>query len=423
MNLKALRERRAKLIADARAVLDKADSETRGLSPEEVVSQTAMLADARQVALTIRNAEEIELEERGLIPESQRETAKPKKSDGSVENTEQRTAYNAALRSYIRNGFGMMTPEETNALRSGYVRFEGEDRAQSTISGAAGGFAVAPDTSMYGKVVEALKFFGGMRSAGCTPLSTATGADLPITTDDDTSNTGVIVGEEGSQGGGSNVALGQRVLHAYLYSSKIVKVSWQLLSDSSFDIEAYLGRKLGMRLGRIQNTHFTTGTGNAQPQGVVTASTVGRQSAVGNTLSVPFDDVIRLIHSVDVAYRGPACRFMLHDLTAQAYELLKDGDGQYLWKTSVSEGGPDRLKGYPVVINNDMAQMAASAKHTAFGDFSNYYIREVQGIQIVRLNELYAENGQVGFMAFMRADGGLVDAGQGPIKTLQNSAT
>jgi HK97 family phage major capsid protein len=421
MNLKALRERRAKLIADARAVLDKADAETRGLSPEEVVSQTAMLADARQVALTIRNAEEIELEERGLIPESQRDT--PPKPKAGAPTTEQGTAYNAALRSYIRNGFSGMAPEETAALRSGYVRFEGEERAQSTVSGATGGFAVAPDTSMYGKVVEALKFFGGMRSAGCTVLSTATGADLPITTDDDTSNAGVIVGEEGSQAGGTNVALGQRVLHAYLYSSKVVKVSWQLLADSSFDIESYLGRKLGMRLGRIQNTHFTTATGNAQPQGVVTAATVGRQSAVGNTLSVPFDDVIKLIHAVDVAYRGPACRFMFHDLTAQAYELLKDGDGQYLWKNAVAEAGPDRLKGYPIVINNDVAQMAASAQHTLFGDFSNYYIREVQGIQLVRLNELYAENGQVGFMAFMRADGGLVDAGQHPIKTLQNSAT
>lgn len=420
MNLKALRERRAKLIADARAVLDKADAESRGLSPEEVASQTAMLADARSTALTIRNAEEIEVEERGLIPESQRETPKAKKSDP---DPEQSTAYSGALRSYIRNGFGMMTPEETLALRSGYVRFEGEDRAQSTISGATGGFAVAPDTSMYGKVVEALKFFGGMRSAGCTTLTTTTGADLPITTDDDTANTGVIVGEEGSQAGASNVALGQRILHAYLYSSKIVKVSWQLLSDSSFDIESYLGRKLGLRLGRIQNTHFTIGTGNAQPQGVIPVATVGRQSAVGNTVSVPFDDVIRLIHSVDVAYRGPGCRFMMHDLTAQAYELLKDGDGQYIWRPGMTDGAPDRLKGFPTVINNDVAQMAASAKHTAFGDFSNYYIREVQGIQLVRLNELYAENGQVGFMAFMRADGGLVDAGQGPIKTLQNSAT
>jgi HK97 family phage major capsid protein len=417
MDLKALREQRAKLIADARGILDNADTEKRGLSAEEVESQNKMLADARRVGETIRNAQEIEAEERGTIPESQRGARR----EDATEETPQAKAYNAALRSYLRNGFGMMTVDEQSALRAGYVEFEG--RAQSTLSGAAGGFSVAPDTSFYGRIVEAMKFFGGMNSAGCTELTTDTGGDLPIGTDDDTSNSGAIVAEEGAHTGGANVALGQKILHAYLYSSKIVKVSWQLLQDSSFDFESYLGRKLGMRLGRIQNTHFTVGTGAAQPQGVSTAIGVGRQSLTGNATAVPFDDVIRLIHSVDVAYRGPGCRFMMHDLTAQAYELLKDGDGQYLWKPSVSEGGPDRLKGYPVVINNDFPQLAASAKHTAFGDFSNYYIRRVRGIQIVRLNELYAENGQVGFLAFARADGGLIDAGQGPIKALQNSAS
>jgi HK97 family phage major capsid protein len=420
MNLKDLREKRAKLIADARAILDTADTAKRGLSPEEVESQNKMLADARSLAQQIRNTEEIEAEERGTIPESQRAENRGDAKSGK----EQNTAYSAALRSYIRHGIGMMAPDEQRALSNGYVEFNGDEkRALSTLSGAAGGFAVAPDTSFYGRITEAMKFFGGMNVAGCTEINTSTGADLPIATDDDTSNTGTIVAEEGDHSGGANTTFSQKVLHAYLFSSKIVKVSYQLLQDASFDIESYLGRKLGMRIGRIKNTYFTTGTGASQPQGYVTAAPVGRQSVVGNTTSAPFDDLIRLIHAVDVAYRGPSCRFMMHDLTAQVYELLKDGDGQYLWKSSTTEGGADRLKGYPVVINNDMAQMAASAKHTGFGDFSNYYIRNVRGIQLVRLTELYAATGQVGFLAFARADGGLVDAGQGPIKLLQNSAT
>ena len=137
---------------------------------------------------------------------------------------------------------------------------------------------------------------------------------------------------------------------------------------------------------------------------------------------------MRLIHSVDVAYRGPACRFMTSDTTALALELLKDGNGQYIWRNSgnfngLNDSPSSSLRGYPVVINNDMPVLATSAKHTLFGDFSNYYIRQVRGIQVVRLNELYAENGQVGFLAFMRLDGGLIDAGQGPIKYLQNSGS
>jgi HK97 family phage major capsid protein len=420
MDAKALREKRAKLIADARAIIDKADTEQRGLSADEVTAQRKLLDDAKLLVEQIRNAVELEQEERDIaasLPDSQRTRERRQEPD----LPEERKAYQRALTSYLRLGFNFMSPEDQRALQTGYVQFD--SRAQSTLSGAAGGFAVAPDTSMYGKVIEALKYFGGVEIAGATVLTTSTGADLPIATDDDTSNTGSIVAEEGSHASGTDVTMGQRVLHAYLYSSKIIKVSWQLLQDAEFDFEAYLSRKFGTRLGRAQNAHYTTGTGVAQPQGFVTAATVGRQSATGNSTSVPFDDVIRLIHSVDVAYRNSGCKFMTSDTTALALELLKDGDGQYLWQQSNQEGAPARIKGFPVVINNDMATMSASAKHSAFGDFSNYYIRRVSGIQVLRLQELYAANGQVGFMAFMRADGGLVDAGQGPIKTLQNSAS
>ena len=421
-DLKVMRESRAKLISDARAILDKADTEKRGLTPEEVQTQSRMLVDARALGATLRNAEELEVEERGIIPESQREERVEKATP-----SEATKKYTGALRSYLMNGFGMMTTDEQVALRAGYREFE--DRAQNTLTGAAGGFDVPPDTSFYGKIIEARKFYGGMFNAGCTVLNTATGADLPIPTADDTGNTGTIVAEEGAQTGGTSVGLGQKTLHAYLYSSKVVKVSVQLLQDSATDWEAFLGRLFGIRLGRIQNTHLTTGTGTGQPQGVATAATTGRQSAVGNTTSIPPDDLIRLIHSVDIAYRGPGARFMTSDTAALAYELMKDGNGQYLWRAGnggvngLSDGPTDRLRGFPVVINNDLAVPAASAVHTLFGDFSNYFIRQVRGIQVVRLNELYAENGQVGFLAFMRMDGGLIDAGQHPIKGLLNSAT
>lgn len=417
MEAKALRERIEKLISDARAISDKAEKENRGLSAEEVESQRKMLDDAKLAKAQLRNAEELATEEAALrasLPESQRTERK------HVEKPEA-AAYNAALRSYICNGFGGMTHDEQRALRQGYREFTAEERAQSTLSGAAGGYDVAPDTSFYGKIQAAKKFFGGMDQAGCSVLTTDTGADLPIPTMDDTSNAGSIVAEEGSHASGTNVSLSQVTLHAYVLSSKIVKVSWQLLQDSASPWEDLLARVFGQRLGRARNTYLTTGTGSAQPQGVVTAASSGRQSATGNASSVPFDDFLRLEHSVDRAYRQMG-KYMLNDSTALAVRLLKDGNGQYLWRTG--EGGqPDRINSYPVVINNDMASMSASAKHTLFGDFSNYFIRNVKGITIVRLNELYAENGQVGFLAFERFDGGLVDAGQHPIKYLQNSAS
>lgn len=415
MALKDLREKRAKLIADARAIVDKADAEKRGLSPEEVTSQRAMLNDARALVDQIRNEEELELEERDIrasLPESQR--TRPIEKDPK----DQLTARNAAIGRFLRF---RETPADRELMAG--VGLDDEVRAQSTITGGVGGFAVAPDTSFYGRVIEAMKYYGGVEMAGATIINSSTGGDLPIATDDDTANTGTIIAEEGSQASGTDVTMGQKILKGYLFSSKIIKVSWQLLQDGSFDFDGYLARKFATRIGRARNTYFTTGTGGGQPQGFVTAASVGRQSATGNSTAVPFDDVIRLIHSVDIAYRlDPKCKFMTSDGTALALELLKDGNGQYLWQPANQEGSAGRIKGFNVTINNDMATMAASAKHSAFGAWPNYYVRNIGGLQVLRLNELYAANGQVGFMAFLRSDGGLIDAGQGPIKLLQNSA-
>ena len=421
--IKVLRDRRQKLIADARTLHDTATPETP-LSAEDHAKVTAMLAEARQVGTQIERDEQLDAEERVTLPETQRTEAEARLAREQPEKAAQRRRYGVALGSYLRQGFPMMSGDDQRALQQGYVPFDGEFRTQSTLSGAAGGFAVAPDTSFYGRIIEAEKFVGPLMAPSglVTVLNTATGADLPIGTDDDTSNTGARIAEEGTHTGGTNVTLGQKILKAYLYSSKIVKVSWQLLQDSELDFEAYLGRKLGMRLGRIKNQEFTTFSGASGPQGVQFGAPVGRTGATGFATTTDFDELKRAKHSVDIAYRA-AGRWMFNDTTALDISLLKDSQGRYLLTDSVREGDPMRLLGHPVAINNDMPDMAASVKAILFGDFSFYYVRNVRGLQVVRLSELYAENGQVGFMAFERADAGLIDAGQGPIKAWQNSAT
>lgn len=417
MDLKTLREKRAKLIADARAIQDRADTETRDLTAEDVEKQRKMLDDAKVLAGQIRNAEDLDAEERTTLPETQR-TDDP-------EAREQADQQENELRSFLRNaveGRGSSslvlkpTPADVRAFAGR------EARGQNTLSGAAGAFSVAPDVSMYGQIVEAMKFFGGIEAFGATVLTTGTGADLPIATDDDTSNTGTIVAEEGSHTGGTDVTMGQKVLKAYVFSSKIIKFSAQLEQDSSFPLVPYLSRKLGTRLGRIRNTKFTTGLGVNEPQGIVTGASVGRQFATGFSTTVDFDELKRVKHSVDPAYRNGA-RWMFNDTTARIISSIKDGNGRYLLTDSVREGDPMMLLGHPVVINNDMADMAASAKPIIFGQGGAYYIRNVQEIRIAVLRELYIENLQFGIIAFMRSDGGLIDAGQGPVKVGQNSAS
>ena len=115
--------------------------------------------------------------------------------------------------------------------------------------------------------------------------------------------------------------------------------------------------------------------------------------------------------------------FMFHDLTLAELKKLKDGQNRPLWLPGIAADQPDNILNRPYVINQDIATMAANAKSVLFGDFSKFIIRDVMAVQLFRMTDSkYTENGQVGFLAFMRSGGRLVDVG-GAVKAYQNSAT
>jgi HK97 family phage major capsid protein len=106
---------------------------------------------------------------------------------------------------------------------------------------------------------------------------------------------------------------------------------------------------------------------------------------------------------------------MFSDTVLQYILKLTDNTNQPLWLPG--NGGPigDTILGMPYVVNQDMPT-GAGAKGIVFGDLSKYMVREVTDIQFLQLNERYADYHQVGFLAFLRADGDLLDAGTNPVK-------
>ena len=263
-----------------------------------------------------------------------------------------------------------------------------------------------------GEFDKALKAFGGIRQVA-RMFPTPDGRDIPWPTVDDTANVGELLGENVAAAE-QDVAFGQVVLKAFKYSSKIVLVSMELLQDSFFDIGTILNDLLAERIGRITNTHFTLGTGSGQPQGVVVAAGLGKTGASGQTTTLIQEDIIDLEHSVDPLYR-PGCSYMLADSTLKAIKKLKDSTGRWLFQAnneaSLAAGnqGPN-INGYPFTVNQDIAAMAASAKSVLFGNFGKYVVRDVREFALLRLQERYAEKGQVGFIAFTRHDGRAINA-------------
>ncbi|GHU48791.1 hypothetical protein FACS1894127_0210 [Clostridia bacterium] len=205
----------------------------------------------------------------------------------------------------------------------------------------------------------------------------------------------------------SDVTFGQKTLDAFKLTDQI-KVSTELLQDSMFDLEGYLSDEFARALGVAEEQAFIAGTGSGQPTGIFRATggaDIGT-TAAGQT-AIAFDDVVNLIHALKSPYRRNAI-FLTHDATVSAMRKLKDANGQYLWQPSLQAGQPDRLFGYPLHTSPYVPTLAAGALSIAFGDFSNYWIADRQGRTLQRLNELYAGNGQVGFLITERVDGKVI---------------
>lgn len=418
--LQTLLDTRATAWTKAQEFQNRATSEA-DMSAEDRAAWDAALADVERLSTDIEREERharLALADYSQVIDASGDTEDAEEARARHGGEEGVKAYSAAYRSWMREGASELTAEERAVLRTGWV--DGRElRAQGVATGAAGGYLVPPE--FRAKMVEAMKFYGAMRDVA-EVITTQTGATLPWPTNDDTANVGAILAEN-TQVTEQDVTIGQADIGAFMYTSKLVRVSLQLLQDAAFDLESWLPRKLGERIGRIQNTHFTTGTGTAQPEGVQTNAVIGKTGLVGQTTSVTYDDLIDLIHSIDPAYRNSGrARFMLNDLTLATVRKLKDGQNRPLWEPSVQVGVPDGLLGYAYTVNQDMPVMAANARSVLFGDFfAGYLIRDVQDVQMLRLAERYADYLQVGFLGFARADGTPQDTAA--YKAYRNSAT
>lgn len=204
----------------------------------------------------------------------------------------------------------------------------------------------------------------------------------------------------------SNPSFGQKQIDAFKLTD-LCRVSVELLQDSAFDIEDYLMKEFARAFGIAEEEAFCVGTGTNQPTGIFTAKggTVGVTAASATAITV--DEVISLVYALKSPYRRNA-KFLMHDATVSLLRKLKDNNGVYLWQPSVQAGEPDRLLGYEIYTSPYVPTAAAGALTVAFGDFKNYWIGDRAGRTVQRLNELYATNGQIGYVATERVDGKVI---------------
>lgn len=406
MSIQALRERAAELNKQANHILAEKGAQTWSVEDQakfdglmDEAERTTRQIDAHQRAMD-KHAED-------NFADATRKPSKP----GKVSDAQR--GYDLFLRKSDRQ----LSADEAALIRN----------TMSTTTGSEGGFTV--QTEVASTVIEAIKSFGAMRRVADS-LVTAQGNPLSYPTTDGTAEEGEIVAQNQSASD-ADISFGTRDLGVYKFGSKVIPVPIELLQDTTIDIQALIRARIRSRIGRHQNRKFTVGLGSGsnEPMGMITAASVGKVGATGQTTTITYDDLVDIAESLDIAYTdeaGAIPGWMFPQSLRKTLRKLKDTAGRPIWTPSYDAGiqgtRTDMLLDYPVTINNEMPAPAANAKSLAFGQFGAYVVRDALDITLFRFDDsAYTKKGQVGFLAWARTGGNLMDLSA--VKTYQHSAT
>ena len=380
-----LREKRAKAWEAAKAFLDSKRGGDGLLSAEDTAAYEKMEQEVVDLGKEIERLErQAAIDAELNKPVSEPITNKPnnnpdgEEKKGRATDRYKKTFWNAMRR---KNFYDV-----ENALQVG--------------TDSEGGYLV-PDEFEH-TLVEALEEENFFRSIATVIRTSSGDRKIPVVA---TKGTASWIDEEGAYPE-SDDSFGQVSIGAYKVAT-MLKVSDELLNDSVFDLEAYISKEFGRRIGAKEEEAFFTGDGKGKPTGIFNAAGGASDGVTTAAAGITFDDVMDLFYAVKSPYRKKAV-WVLNDTTVKALRKLKDNNGNYIWQPSVQAGQPDMILNRPYHTSAYVPEAAAGAKVMAFGDFSYYWIADRQGRSFKRLNELFAANGQVGFLASQRVDGKLI---------------
>ena len=320
-----------------------------------------------------------------------------------------------AFDAYVRNG-------DDDGLRA----LELEGKALTTGVAAEGGYLVDPRTS--DAIHGVLRDAASIRAIANVVAVEATAYDVLV----DHTDIGSGWANETADAAETGTPSIDRISIPLHELSALPKASQRLLDDSAFDIEGWLAQRIGDKFARAEADAFINGTGSDQPTGFLTYPVIDNETWTWGNLGYvatgadgdfsatePADAVVDLVYSLGARYRANAS-FVMNSKTAGAVRKMKDADGRFLWSDGLAAGEPARLMGYPVLIAEDMPDIASGATAVAFGDFrAGYTVAERPDLRVLR--DPFSAKPHVLFYATKRVGGDVSDFAA--IKLLRFSLT
>ncbi len=308
-----------------------------------------------------------------------------------------------ALKTYLQCG-------DDDGLRG----LELDGKSMNTAVNAEGGYLVDPQTSEM--IQSVLRSSSSLRSVANVVQVEASSFDVLI----DSADTGAGWADEVASTAETDTPQIERISIALHELSALPKASQRLLDDSAFDIEGWLAGRIADKFARAEADSFINGDGAGKPTGLLNHPTVendawlwGNLGYVATGTAGDFgatsaaDAIVDLVYSLGAQYRANAT-FVMNSKTAGAVRKMKDADGRFLWSDGLAAGEPARLMGYPVLIAEDMPDIATDAMAIAFGDFgSGYTIAERPDLRVLR--DPFSAKPHVLFYATKRVGGDVTD--------------
>ena len=387
MTITELRTKRATAWDAAKAFLDSHRNDKGVLSAEDDATYSRMESEITDLGKEIARMERLEAMDKEMSRATSTPlTSKPDTAKAEVKMGRASDEYTKAFWNHTRAKHDVM-PEVKNALR------EGAD--------TEGGYLV-PDT-FEKTLVQALGHENVIRAHAHVFKTTSGSHKIPVVTSKGTAS---WIDEAGTIPDGDD-AFGQQLIGAHKVGT-IIKVSEELLNDSAFDLESYFATEFSRRIGNKEEDAFFNGDGLNKPLGLL-ANNGGAEVGVtaASETAITADEIINLFYSLEAPYRKNAV-WIFNDATIAAIRKLKDGNGQYLWQKALHEGDHETLLGKRIYTSPFMPEIGAGKKTVLFGDLKFYWVGDRQGVSFKRLNERYADSGQIGFLATKRVDGKLV---------------
>lgn len=392
-----MRQSRAKLIADARKIMQGASDEKRSLNAEDREQIDKLMSEADNLGDEIKRIERVESAERDLENSTGRvaDDNEKRRVDPNPTPTPQvdpTEVYQRSFNSYLKRGFQGMNPDEYRAL--------------SADNMAEGGYVIAPQQFVNSliKAVDDMVFIRQL----ATKHSLTSAASLGVPSLDNDPADADWTSELATGSEDSTMSFGKRELEPKPLAKRI-KVSNKLLQRSSMGVDALVQDRLRYKFGITEEKAYLTGSGSGQPLGIFTANANGistsRDKAFAATTAFDADALIDTYYHVKGPYRNTGV-WGFHRDGIREIRQLKGSDNNYLWQPGLRGGEPDTLLGRPIYESEYIPNTYTAGLYAGFfGDVRFYHIAEVSNVSIQRLVELYAETNQVGFIGRRELDG------------------